>query len=129
MKTILFACTENKKRSQMAQAIFNHYAKQRNLLAEAISAGTIPAHAVDPHVADILRSHHIPYTEHRPQKLTDELLSKADYIISFGCLIPDLFPKEKFEEWVVNDPRTTDEYEDAFQTIERNVLSLQEHYL
>lgn len=90
----------------MAEAIFNHLAKN----ARAESAGTVPADAVDPMVGEVLAERGIPFTPHPPQKITDEMLSRADFIVSFGCLIPSMFTKEKFEEWIVPDPQTPEEY-------------------
>lgn len=126
MKTILFACTENKKRSKIAEAIFNHLAKERSMPVRAVSAGTIPAEKTDPQVANVLSRHGIEYTEHKPQKLDNEMLNEADHIVSFGCLIPGMFPKSKFEEWLVDDPYTAEEYENVFLTIQKNILALQD---
>ncbi|MEX0877277.1 MAG: low molecular weight phosphatase family protein [Candidatus Spechtbacterales bacterium] len=119
MKKILFACTENKKRSQMAEAIFNHLAKN----SKAESAGTAPANSVDPMVGEILAERGISFEPHAPKKITDEMLESADYIVSFGCLVPSMFPKDKFEEWVVADSKTPEEYrqarDDIFEKIEQ----------
>lgn len=124
MKTILFTSTENKKRSQMAEAIFNHLAKERSLSVRAISAGILPAEEVDSHVTTLLSCHGIMYQEQKPKKLHTEMLEEAYLIISFGCLVPDMYPKEKFEEWLVNNPRTPEDYENTFRTIFQNVVAL-----
>ncbi|MEX0931448.1 MAG: low molecular weight phosphatase family protein [Candidatus Paceibacterota bacterium] len=124
MKTILFACTENKKRSKIAEAVFNHLAQEKNIDAHAISAGTIPAQEVDTVVAGLLNEKDIKTQLETPRKLTDELLTQADRIVSFGCLIPDMFPKDKFEEWLVDDPKTPEEYKLAFDTIYQKVEDL-----
>lgn len=110
----------------MAEAIFNHLAKESDLSARATSAGTIPAEEADPQVVDILSKHHIEYTKHKPQKLTNEMLEEVDHIVSFGCLIPDMFPKSKFEEWLVEDPQTLEEYEGVFHIIQQHVVALLE---
>lgn len=124
MKTILFACTENKKRSKLAEAIFNHLAHEQQLDARAISAGTIPASETDPEVAVLLATYGVEYAASTPRKLTDEMLRSADRIISFGCLIPDMFPKEKFEEWLVDDPQTPEQYRAAYSIIKLKVEAL-----
>ena len=110
----------------MAEAIFNHFANKEGAPARAVSAGTIPATEVDPQVADILSRHAVEYTKQVPKKLTDEMLSEADYIVSFGCLIPDMFPRDKFEEWLVDDPQTPEEYEHTFRSIQQRVAALHE---
>jgi protein-tyrosine-phosphatase len=105
-RVVLFACAENKKRSQIAEAIFNHFATQ----ARAISAGTMPAGEADPRIPAILQEIGIAAPEPmHPQKITDETLQSADMIVSFGCLVPSMFPPEKFEEWRVPDPETDEE--------------------
>lgn len=106
MKKILFACAENKKRSQLAEAIFNHLATG----AVAQSAGTFPAHEIDPRIKGILQEIGVALPDQTtPKKVTDRMLEEADLIISFGCLVPGMFPKEKFEEWHVADPQTDEE--------------------
>jgi len=107
MEKVLFACAENKKRSQMAEAIFNHFAKN----AVAKSAGTMPAQEVDPKVKEALAEIGIAISDDiAPKKVNNEMLANANLIISFGCLVAALFPKEKFEEWQVSDPQTTEEF-------------------
>lgn len=106
MRVVLFACAENKKRSQMAEAIFNHFATK----SKAESAGTMPANEVEPRLGAILEEIGITVPKSlAPKKLTDEMLASANYIISFGCLVPSMFPPEKFEEWIIPNPETDEE--------------------
>lgn len=103
MKQVLFVCTENKKRSQLAAAIFNHYAKK----AKAQSAGTAPTDVVDHLVSTVLKEVSIVPSESLTTKmLTDTSLDKADLIISFGCMVSSIFPSDKFQEWHIDDPKT-----------------------
>jgi protein-tyrosine-phosphatase len=105
-RVVLFACAENKKRSQMAEAIFNHFATK----AYAISAGTMPADKVDPRIGEVLQEIGIPVRGVMlPKKVTDKMLQGAERIVSFGCLVPSQFPSEKFEEWQIPDPQTDEE--------------------
>lgn len=106
VRVVLFACAENKKRSQMAEAIFNHFATK----AVAKSAGTMPASEVEQRLRAILEEIGIAISESlTPKKITDEMLARADHIISFGCLVPSMFPPDKFEEWAIADPQTDEE--------------------
>jgi arsenate reductase len=105
-KLILFICAGNKKRSQMAEAIFNHLAKN----ARAESAGTMPAETVDPLVGEVLAERGISFTPRSPQMVSDTMVREADFIVSFGCLVPSASPKVKFEEWVTDVPNTLDEH-------------------
>ena len=106
MKKVLFACGENKKRSQMAEAIFNHFAKK----AKAESAGAAPAEAVDPLTIEALSEIGIQAPNLYPKKFTPEMLQKADLIVSFGCLVKAQFPADKFQEWHIEDPRTLKQF-------------------
>ncbi|MEX2515126.1 MAG: low molecular weight phosphatase family protein [Candidatus Paceibacterota bacterium] len=104
--TVLFACAENSKRSQLAEAIFNHYASS----TIAMSAGTIPADQIDPRVPEVLKEVGITDVGPlRPKLITTEMIERADKIISFGCLVPSLFPEDKFSEWLIGDPQTDEE--------------------
>lgn len=100
---VLFACAENSKRSQLAAAIFNYFSTS----TQAISAGTIPAAESDPRLAEVLSEIGIMNVGLlEPKQITKEMIDKADRIISFGCLVPALFPEEKFSEWLIADPQT-----------------------
>jgi len=91
----------------MAEAIFNYFAK--NAVAE--SGGTMPAKEIDPKVKEALKEIDIAISDDIvPKKVSDEMLANADLIISFGCLVAAMFPKEKFEEWQVSDPQTIEEF-------------------
>jgi len=52
MQTILFLCTGNSCRSQMAEAIVNH---ERGPAWQAFSAGTLPAGSVHPLALEVLK--------------------------------------------------------------------------
>lgn len=91
----------------MAKVIFNHLAT--NAVAE--SAGTMPSREADPNVKKVLEEINITVSEPMiPKKVDDEMLKNADLIVSFGCLISSMFPKEKFQEWHISDPQTIEEF-------------------
>lgn len=104
MKIVLFACTENAGRSQMAAALFNRLADPS--LARAISAGTRPADRVHPVVARGLLERGIDISSVKPQKLTAELARTADLLVTMGCgdqcpVVPGL----EREDWQVDNPK------------------------
>jgi arsenate reductase len=104
MKTVLFACIHNAGRSQMAAAWFNALADKGK--AQAISAGTEPGTRVHPEVVDAMREVGIEVANNSPQKLTDELASKAAILITMGCgeacpAIPGL----RRLDWPLEDPK------------------------
>jgi Low molecular weight phosphotyrosine protein phosphatase len=67
----------------MAAAFFNQLADRTK--AEAVSAGTEPGLRVHPEVLAVMQEVGIDLTGARPQKLTEELASDADLLITMGC--------------------------------------------
>lgn len=102
MKIILFACTENAGRSQIAAALFNKLADPRK--ARAISAGTKPAKKVHENVLLALQQSGIDLTHAVPRLLTKELATEATLLVTMGCektcpYVPGL----KIEKWDIED--------------------------
>lgn len=120
MKKVLFVCAENKKRSQMAEAIFNHLAKEPT----ATSAGTFPSSAVDTRTKKVLQEIGIEAKNIRPKLLTNDMLDSADLIVSFGCINSYIFPEKKFQEWTIKDPTTLEELRLARDEILARVKTL-----
>lgn len=82
MKYVLFVCTQNAGRSQIAQAFFERYAPQ-DLHAE--SAGQAPAEAVWPSVVEAMRDVGIDIAKRRPKRLDLEMQLHADWAITLNC--------------------------------------------
>lgn len=122
MKQILFACTENRKRSQLAEAIFNHLAKGTDW--RAISAGTIPTREIDPLAIQVLQEDGISAKSLEPKKVTNEMLKESDLIVSFGCLVPSMFPKDRFREWIIDDPKTLDDFRNVRDLLRDKIQKL-----
>ncbi|HSF18009.1 MAG TPA: arsenate reductase ArsC [Vicinamibacteria bacterium] len=104
MKTVLFACTHNAGRSQMAASIFNSIVQPGS--ARAISAGTEPATSVHPEVREAMTELGIDLSEARPQLLTEKLASSAQVLVTMGCgercpVIPGI----EREDWELPDPK------------------------
>jgi arsenate reductase (thioredoxin) len=66
MRYVLFVCTHNAGRSQMAQAFFERHAPE-DLRAE--SAGSAPAESVWPDVVEAMREIGIDLSSRKPQKI------------------------------------------------------------
>jgi arsenate reductase len=104
MTTVLFACTHNAGRSQMAAAFFNRRADPRK--ARAISAGTRPGDRVHPVVLTAMREAGIDLEAARPQRLTPDLASQAQLLVTMGCeeACP-VVPGARVEDWPLQDPK------------------------
>jgi arsenate reductase len=104
MKTVLFACVHNAGRSQMAAALFDELTDPAK--ARAISAGTQPGGAVHPEVVAVMREQGIDLASSVPQKLTDDLASKATMLITMGCgeACP-VVPGVERDDWPLDDPK------------------------
>jgi arsenate reductase len=125
MRTVLFACTHNAGRSQMAAAFFNRLANPA--AARAVSAGTEPAEHLHAEVLTAMKEVGVDLAGARPQLLTDELASGADLLVTMGCgercpVVPGVVR----EEWNLEDPkgRPLEEVRPIRDDIRRRVESL-----
>jgi arsenate reductase len=104
MTTVLFACVHNAGRSQMAAAFFNALADPQK--ARAISAGTEPGVRVHPEVLDAMRDAGIDLSSAVPRRLTPELASQAQWLITMGCGDQCPFvPGAQVDDWPIDDPK------------------------
>ena len=104
MKTVLFACVHNAGRSQIAAALFNHYADRSK--ARAISAGTHPADRVHPEVVAAMKARGLDLTSRTPQLLTPDLASAAGWLITMGCGDEcPVVPGARRDDWPILDPK------------------------
>ncbi len=103
MEHVLFVCTHNAGRSQMAEALFEQAAQGRHAAA---SAGTAPADHVHPEVVDVMRELGIDLADRRPQLLTRELAEQADVVVTMGCgdQCP-VIPGKRYIDWELEDPK------------------------
>lgn len=100
---ILFVCTENACRSQMAQAFAQLYAGER---VESLSAGTTPAAEVNPDMVTVMAESGVDMAFRRPQAI-DSIPTrwKPDLVITMGCEdVCPMFPGIPVEEWDLEDP-------------------------
>jgi len=104
MTIVIFACVHNAGRSQMAAAFFNRWADPTR--ARAISAGTAPGERVHPEVVEVMRDKGIDLAAAKPQKLTAELASEAQWLITMGCgdQCP-VVPCARRDDWPLEDPK------------------------
>lgn len=108
MKEILFVCTHNAGRSQMAQAFWKKYAPAG---VRAQSAGQEPARAPWPEVVEAMREVGIDISRERPKKLDLEMQLHADWAITLGCGGACPYVPTRVDDWEIPDPhgRSMDE--------------------
>ena len=103
MKKVLFVCTHNAGRSQMAEAFFSKMVKGR---AEGTSAGTQPSDKVNPVVVEAMREVGIDISRKKPKMLTLEMIESVDRVITMGCGAEGVCPASfvPTEDWQLDDP-------------------------
>lgn len=101
MKYVLFICTQNAGRSQMAQAFFERYAPE-DLRAE--SAGQEPAKGIHPEVVAAMAEVGIDLSGRAPKKLTVEMQRHADWAITLACGARCPEVPTVVEDWDIPDP-------------------------
>ncbi len=123
MRYVLFVCTHNAGRSQMAQAFFERHAPD-DLRAE--SAGQEPAEAIWPNVVEAMREVGIDISGRRPQKIDLEMQLHADKAITLNCQGSCPYVIGGVEDWEVDDPagRPIEQVRRIRDDIERRVRDL-----
>jgi arsenate reductase (thioredoxin) len=101
MKYVLFVCTQNAGRSQIAQAFLERHGPE-DIRAE--SAGADPAEAVHPVVVQAMKEVGIDLSGRRPKRLTLEMQLHADWGITLACGARCPFVPSTVEDWDVEDP-------------------------
>jgi arsenate reductase len=123
---VLFVCTQNAGRSQMAQALFERHGPAD---VRAESAGAEPADAVHPVVVEAMRELGIDLTGRRPKRLTVEMQLHADWAITLACGARCPYVPSVVEDWDVADPagRPLEEVRRIRDDIEQRVIDLAEN--
>jgi arsenate reductase (thioredoxin) len=100
--TVLFLCTHNAGRSQMALGFFSHLAGGN---AVAYSGGSEPADGVNPSAIAAMAEKGIDITREYPKRWTDDMLRTADVVVTMGCGDTCPFiPGRRYEDWPLPDP-------------------------
>ena len=99
---VLFLCTHNAGRSQMALGYFAHMAGQD---AVAWSGGSEPGNEINPSAIEAMAEVGIDITGEFPKPWTDEIVQAADVVITMGCgdACP-IFPGKRYVNWDLPDP-------------------------
>jgi arsenate reductase len=99
---VLFLCTHNAGRSQMALGFFTALAGDR---ATAWSGGSEPGDQINPAAIAAMAERGIDIAGEYPKPWTDEVVRAADVVVTMGCgdACP-VFPGTRYENWDLDDP-------------------------
>jgi arsenate reductase len=99
---VLFVCTHNAGRSQMAAGLVKLRSEGR---IHVRSAGSTPADEINPAAVEAMEEIGVDLSEEFPKPLTDEVVGAADVVITMGCgdACP-IYPGKRYEDWVLDDP-------------------------
>jgi len=92
---VLFVCTQNAGRSQIAQALYERRG------GTARSAGTAPAAHVHPEVSELMPE----LADRIPKRLERSDAEWADLVVTMGCgdACP-VIPGKRYVDWELQDP-------------------------
>jgi arsenate reductase (thioredoxin) len=123
MKYVLFVCTHNAGRSQMAQALFERYAPE-DVCSE--SAGSDPARQLWPEVIEVMREVDIDLSRNKPKRLSVEMQLHADWAVTMGCGDVCPYVPTTVDTWDIPDPagRPVDEVREIRDMIDERVREL-----
>ena len=121
---VLFLCTHNAGRSQMAMGFFTHLAGDR---AAVYSGGSEPASEVNPSAIAAMAEVGIDISGEQPKRWTTDMLEAVDVVVTMGCgdSCPVL-PGRRYEDWTLPDPagQSVESVRPIRDEIERRVVAL-----
>ena len=102
MPEVLFVCTHNAGRSQMAAALLKREAAGQ---VRVTSAGSQPASQLNPAVVQAMDEIGIDISREIPKRLTGDHVQAADVVITMGCgdACP-VYPGKRYLDWELSDP-------------------------
>ncbi|SHP27381.1 arsenate reductase/protein-tyrosine-phosphatase family protein [Mycobacteroides abscessus] len=103
--TVLFLCTHNAGRSQMALGYFTNLARGN---AVGMSGGSEPADQINPAAIEVMHEVGIDITAEYPKPWSVETVRAADVVVTMGCgdSCP-YFPGKRYENWEPARPSET----------------------
>jgi arsenate reductase (thioredoxin) len=104
---ILFVCVHNAGRSQMAEALANHLAKERDLDVVAESAGSTGGKVINPLAIEVMKEIGVSMHGQTPKVITKSMVDEATHVISMGCGVDTESCPAPFiatDDWGLDDP-------------------------
>lgn len=121
VRRVLFVCTANAARSQLAAALWSRVSE-----IPAVSAGTHPAESVAAGAVDIAWQHGVRLPEAVPQHL-DQVAGADDFVVTVCDGAHEELPSRRSVHWSVPDPlrsNSTEAFEDAYRDLEARIAGL-----
>lgn len=119
---VLFVCTGNSARSQMAEALVNYKGKGR---VQAESAGSHPARAVNPLAIETLCEFGVPWSGREPRSVDGLELQPWDYVITVCDRAKEscpIFPGRPAQaHWSLPDPHDAADFRAIFLDLSRRI--------
>jgi arsenate reductase (thioredoxin) len=99
---VLFVCTHNAGRSQMAAALLS---RDGAGIVRVTSAGSEPASQLNPAVVQAMAEIGIDISREVPKRLSSDQVRAADVVITMGCgdACP-VYPGKRYLDWDLQDP-------------------------
>ena len=120
-ESVLFLCTGNSCRSQMAEGWLRKLAGDR---FKAISAGTMPA-GLNPRAVQVMKEFDMDISQHRSKEVTEFSGSRFDYVITVCDRAKEACPilpgGGKVLHWSFQDPAEADGSEEERMHVFRQV--------
>ncbi|MGN6273882.1 MAG: helix-turn-helix domain-containing protein [Protaetiibacter sp.] len=120
-KRVVFVCTANSARSQLALALWNRASR-----VPATSGGTHPAQRIDPTAVETARQHGLDLRDRRPQPLSD-VHEAGDYLVTVCDNAHEELGAVDALHWSVPDPvraATPGAFAAAYDELTRRVEGL-----
>lgn len=123
MKYVLFVCTHNAGRSQMAQAFFERSCPDD---CRGESAGSDPTRRLWPEVVEPMCEVGIDISDRKPKRLSVEMQLHADWAVTMGCGDVCPYVPTTVDDWDIPDPagKTIDEVREIRDMIAERVENL-----
>jgi protein-tyrosine-phosphatase len=106
MIKVLFLCTQNSARSQIAEALLNHAGEGRVI---AYSAGTEPAEEINPLAVEAMRKVGIDISTKEPKSIEKFFQEPFDFVITLCERARNQCPNMKvnavYGHWGIDDPQ------------------------
>lgn len=128
MKRILFVCTENANRSQMAEAFARIHGQG---VLEGHSAGSRPSGTVNPRAIHAMKEVGYDLSSHRSKAVEDAPAGPYDMVITMGCGDDCPFvPAAERDDWPLPDPKAIprEQFNRVRDEIESRVKRLVERF-